>query len=660
MQRRPLVIVPIVVWLLSPALPATAAGPVPADVVHQCLTAPAEPMDRQSAPKAVCRVDVDGGDERVLAAEEGVSLEQPVWSPDGRRIAFTSSRDGVVVMAGDGSDRQVVAEGSFRTPAWSPDGTRLAFTGHGDHAGLWVLDLPAGELRLLHEGEDSHPSWAPDASALVVTVAVPEHDYTIGYLHLVPLDGGPARDLGRGTGPAPWSPDGRYVAVGDHVLRVVATDGSGSRVLKGRAGSATGNEEGYDVYDDLAWSPDGAHLAFAYYTWVTDVQRGYHGLGTVAWDGSAERTLTRKTDHARDRAPAWRSDGTEVVFVRGTQNPDTRLKDVSTDLYAVRPDGTGLRRLTTGAQASAPDLPRLVNRPAGATRITTAVSVSRMTRVQAGTVVVARADEFPDALSAAPLAAAHEGPLLLSPSDGAPSAVTDEVRRLGATTAYLIGDQTALSARVEADLRAAGVVVVHRLGGQTRYDTAADVAREVGGERVYVASGEVFADAAAVSALAAHERRPVLLTAPDAVPAATSDVLQDLDVNAVTVIGGPAVVSDAVARQLGQGRRLDRIAGRDRYATSAAVAERSIAAGLGTGAPWLATGRGFPDALAAGPGAAATGSVLLLVDPVALARSPASAAWLAARRRDVFDVVAVGGPDVVSPAVAVAAVRDAQ
>lgn len=665
MRPSPLLVVPLCAGFLFPtALPAVAAEPVPTSVVHQCLTSPAEPLERSSAPTAICRVEIDGSDPRVLANDEGVFLDEPKWSPDGRRVAYTSRREGVVVMAADGSAREVVADGEFRFVAWAPDGTRLAFTGNGEDQGLWVLDLVGDDLRRLHEGSDTHPSWAPDGSALAITVAipVPERDYSSDHLVVVPLDGGTPRDLGEAGGPAPWSPDGRFVAVADHALRLLAVDGSGSRNLKVNPGGATGNEQGLTIYSDVAWSPDGSRLAFASYTLAPEPQPDSSGLGTIGADGSDERVVTREPGTATDtsdRSAQWRPDGSELVFVRGTQDPDTDLKDVRTDLYAVRPDGSGLRRLTDGAEATEPDLPPLVTRPAGRTRVDTAVSVSRATRGTADTVVLARSDAFPDALSAAPLAASQDAPLLLSPPDRAPQAVLDEVRRLGARTAYLVGDTSALSAGVEADLRAAGVVDVRRLGGATRYDTAAEVAREIGGREVYVAWGEVFADAASVSALAAHQRRPILLTAQDRVPAATARALDDLRVSAVTVVGGLVAVSQEAADELGRGRTLDRLSGSDRYGTSAAVAERSVAAGLGTGAPWLATGRDFPDALAAGPGAAATGGVLLLVDPVALERSPASAQWLADRRRDVPDVVAVGGPDVVGPAVLTAAVRSA-
>ena len=61
-------------------------------------------------------------------------VQAPVWSPDGRRIAFLSRRDGgkeVYVMSADGSgQRRLTRDASVpAAPAWSPDGRKIAFEG---------------------------------------------------------------------------------------------------------------------------------------------------------------------------------------------------------------------------------------------------------------------------------------------------------------------------------------------------------------------------------------------------------------------------------------------------------------------------------------------------------------------------------------------------
>ncbi|MBA2578083.1 MAG: cell wall-binding repeat-containing protein, partial [Euzebyaceae bacterium] len=87
-----------------------------------------------------------------------------------------------------------------------------------------------------------------------------------------------------------------------------------------------------------------------------------------------------------------------------------------------------------------------------------------------------------------------------------------------------------------------------------------------------------------------------------------------------------------------------------------AVAGRAAETGLEPGRTWLATGANWPDALAAGPGAAADGGVLLLVDGDEVSRSPEVERWLDERGADLERVVLVGSRDVVAPNVE-AAVR---
>jgi Tol biopolymer transport system component len=94
----------------------------------------------------------------------------PNWSPDGRRIAFVSDRDGnweIYRMRADGGGQTNLTRspGDDWVPAWSPDGRRIAF--QSDRDGNWeiyVLELDSGRVVNLtqHPADDWDPSWSPD------------------------------------------------------------------------------------------------------------------------------------------------------------------------------------------------------------------------------------------------------------------------------------------------------------------------------------------------------------------------------------------------------------------------------------------------------------------------------------------------------------------
>ncbi|MBI3740846.1 MAG: PD40 domain-containing protein [Chloroflexi bacterium] len=90
----------------------------------------------------------------------------PVWSPDGKQIAFTSTRDGraqIYVMNADGSGLRRVSESSFAdsSPAWSPDGNWIAFTSIRENStDVYIMDLQGSNVRRITTGGADHPIWS--------------------------------------------------------------------------------------------------------------------------------------------------------------------------------------------------------------------------------------------------------------------------------------------------------------------------------------------------------------------------------------------------------------------------------------------------------------------------------------------------------------------
>lgn len=299
---------------------------------------------------------------------------------------------------------------------------------------------------------------------------------------------------------------------------------------------------------------------------------------------------------------------------------------------------------------------------AGDGRVETAIEVARINHPagSAPPVLIARMDQYADALAGAVLAHEVGGPVLLSPSDGldAEGDVAAFIRELGSHTAYVLGGEAALDEQVEKDLRAAGIRTIERVAGDNRFLTADAVADAATGGKADVAyvvegingdPGRGWPDALSVSGLAAWHGHPILLTRQDALPDETVATILDLGVTAVTVIGGEAAVSEGVVAELrALGVKVDRVKGDDRYATSVAVADLAAKAGMSTEDLFVATGLKFPDALVAGPIVAASNGTLLLVNGEDLARSSASADWLGTLQGKVRKVWFLGGDAAVA------------
>ena len=298
---------------------------------------------------------------------------------------------------------------------------------------------------------------------------------------------------------------------------------------------------------------------------------------------------------------------------------------------------------------------------AGGDRVETSVGVSGATLDSADTVILARADQFADALASSGLAAEVDGPVLLTDPTFLDGRVLDEIRRLGATKAYLAGGEAALAPAVQDALLDAGIQV-ERLAGASRFDTAILIAEEIvelGGlvDGVVVARADDFADALGGANLATYARTPIMLSDRDGVPQAVLDAIDELVAGpqpTAFVAGGTAALSAAVDADLATaGVTPVRVAGADRYDTARRFADAAVGATDATVNPtWLASGVNFPDALSAGVGAFFDGGVLLLVDPTSLANSPAVADHLDDNAQAIDRVVIAGGSAAVSPQVA--------
>ena len=160
---------------------------------------------------------------------------------------------------------------------------------------------------------------------------------------------------------------------------------------------------------------------------------------------------------------------------------------------------------------------------------------------------------------------------------------------------------------------------VARLAGSDRFATSAEVAKEYepfsdGEGVVYVANGLGYPDALSAAPAAAFRGAPLLLTLRDSLPASVRAQIVRLSPEVIVIAGGAGVVSAAVETELRTlAPTVERHAGSDRYETSRVLTQNAFGE-AGALNVFLATGRGFPDALAASAAAGRFAAPVVLVD----------------------------------------------
>lgn len=243
-----------------------------------------------------------------------------------------------------------------------------------------------------------------------------------------------------------------------------------------------------------------------------------------------------------------------------------------------------------------------VERIRGTNRYETSIEVSRQGWESADTVIIARGDDYADALAGVPLAYHMDAPILLTPKNRLLGSTLDEIKRLGAKKVYILGGTGAVSDQILTDLGKAGLSA-ERISGKNRFETAVAIAKKMapnGVDQVIIANGLNFPDTLSIASYAAKSGIPILLTTTNSLSKATKDAIDQLGIKSTIVVGGKSAVSDNVKNSLPNATR---ISGANRFETNIEIAK---VFGGNQKFIYLATGMDFADAL--------TGAVLAAKD----------------------------------------------
>ena len=192
-------------------------------------------------------------------------------------------------------------------------------------------------------------------------------------------------------------------------------------------------------------------------------------------------------------------------------------------------------------------------------------------------------------------------------------------------------------------LNSSGQIVPTRIAGRNRYESAAQISREqfTNAKKVIVVNSQKYADALSATTLS-DGRYSILYTEKDSLPTATRNEIQRLNPIEVYLLGGKQSISDGIENILKKyANKVTRIAGKDRYETSAKVAAMSNKKNI-----VIASGENFSDPLYASSYAYSNNAKILLSSGKTLSRETRD--YLLRNKSKIGNVTVVGGGKSIS------------
>lgn len=253
-----------------------------------------------------------------------------------------------------------------------------------------------------------------------------------------------------------------------------------------------------------------------------------------------------------------------------------------------------------------------VRRLSGTDRYSTSIAISKEGWTNSDYAILTSGENYPDALSAAPLAKKYNCPIILTSKYSLSDNIISELKRLSVKEVFVLGGTGVLSTNIDSQLSSINIKVT-RVAGSDRYETSSKIAENLGThDEVFIASGEDFADALSAAPIASIKNIPILLSSKDNLSKSTANFINGKSIYKSYVVGDTNSLSQNILNSLANfnGERID---GADKYDRNINVINK-FKDQINFNTIFIASGNDFPDSLSGCALASKTNSPVILVN----------------------------------------------